>query len=80
MIKTGKTIMFDPTTDSLKQFVKSSYAEIAELVKSASHSKRILILASLLDGRKAFPELKAETGLSKTALANHLVLSDQPYL
>lgn len=66
--------MFDPTTDSLKQFIKSSYIEIAELVKSTAHNKRILILASLLDGRKSFPELKIETSLSKTALANHLAL------
>lgn len=66
--------MFDLTTNSLKQFIQSNNREIAELIKTSSHSKRVIILTMLLDGRKSFPELKEETGLSKTALANHLSL------
>lgn len=45
---------------------------IAELLKSIAHPVRIQILALLLRGEQDFSKLKEETGLSKTALANHL--------
>jgi DNA-binding HxlR family transcriptional regulator len=64
--------MFDPTVDSMKNFVNTANEEIAELAKAAAHNKRVLMLAALLDGRKSFLELKKATNLSKTALANHL--------
>ena len=66
--------MFDPNIDTIKKLVTSASEDIAELLKSSAHSKRLIILASLLDGRKSFPELKEVTGLSKTALSNHLAL------
>ncbi len=64
--------MFDPNIDIIKRLITSASEDIAELLKSSAHSKRLIILASLLDGRKSFPELKKFTGLSKTALANHI--------
>ena len=64
--------MFDDSLEIVKRLINSSSDNIAELLKSSAHSKRLLVLASLLEGRKSFPELKEITGLSKTALANHL--------
>ncbi|MHA1827775.1 MAG: winged helix-turn-helix domain-containing protein [Candidatus Heimdallarchaeaceae archaeon] len=64
--------MFDPNIDNINRIVNSASEEIAFLLKSSTHSKRLIILASLLEGRKSFTELKKATGLSKTALANHL--------
>ena len=64
--------MFDPSIPIVKRLITTNSEDIAKLIKSSAHSKRLLILASLLDGRKSFPELKEATGLEKTALANHL--------
>ncbi|MHA2284204.1 MAG: ArsR/SmtB family transcription factor [Candidatus Hodarchaeales archaeon] len=64
--------MFDPSIDSIQRIINQENEEIAELLKASAHGKRLIILASLLDGRKSFPELEEITALSKTALANHL--------
>jgi DNA-binding HxlR family transcriptional regulator len=45
---------------------------IAELLRSAAHPSRIQILVLLLRGERDFSKLMQHTGLSKTALANHL--------
>ena len=64
--------MFDPYIDVVKRLIDSTNEDMAELIKALAHSKRLLILGALLDGRKSFPELKKATNLSKTALANHI--------
>lgn len=64
--------MFDPYIDEVKRLIDSTNEDMAELIKALAHSKRVLILGALLDGRKSFPELKKVTELSKTALANHI--------
>jgi DNA-binding HxlR family transcriptional regulator len=46
--------------------------EIAELLRSASNPARVRVIASLLQGENRFSSLMRTTGLSKTALANHL--------
>jgi DNA-binding HxlR family transcriptional regulator len=56
----------------IQRMVNSASEDIAELLKASAHSKRLIILASLLNGSKSFLELKNLTALSKTALANHL--------
>ncbi len=64
--------MFDPSIDMIQRMFNSASEDIAELLKASAHSKRLIILASLLNGSKSFLELKKTTALSKTALANHL--------
>jgi DNA-binding HxlR family transcriptional regulator len=56
----------------IQKIINLANEDLAELLKASAHSKRLIILASLLDGRKSFPELAKATALSKTALANHL--------
>ena len=72
--------MFDPNIDNIKGLVNSANENIVKLLKSSAHGKRLIILASLLDGRKSFPELKEVTGLSKTALANHLAQMSDAFI
>ncbi len=45
---------------------------ISELLKSVAHPVRIRVLSLLSHGERGFSELMSQTGLSKTALANHL--------
>ena len=48
--------------------------DVSELLKSASHPGRVLILALLLKGERSLSSLVEGTGLSKNALVNHLGL------
>lgn len=50
-----------------------AYSEgIAELISSAANPVRVRLLTLMLKGEGRFSTMMAETGLSKTALANHL--------
>jgi len=56
----------------LQDILFESPEGVAALLRSAAHPARIQILALLLPGENAFSRLMEHTGLSKTALANHL--------
>lgn len=56
------------TTDTLT----SSGAGIAEVLSSFANERRLQLLAMMMDGPRGFDELQNASGLSKTALANHL--------
>ncbi|MHA2270731.1 MAG: ArsR/SmtB family transcription factor [Candidatus Hodarchaeales archaeon] len=59
--------------EEIKSFLLRSPKEISELFKTISHSKRLQVLALLMnEDSKPFLSLQHETGMSKTALANHL--------
>lgn len=48
------------------------FDDLLVILKAMSNEKRLVVLISLLAGEKTFNELKEETELKKTALANHL--------
>jgi DNA-binding HxlR family transcriptional regulator len=58
----------------LQTIILESPSGIAGLLRSAAHPMRVQILALLLKETSNFSQLKKETRLSKTALANHLKL------
>jgi DNA-binding transcriptional ArsR family regulator len=60
--------------EQLQNILFESPKGIAELLKSAAHPARVQILALLLRQEREFSKLMQQTGLSKTALANHLKL------
>jgi DNA-binding transcriptional ArsR family regulator len=67
--------MARPKADDEKDRVLLEYSEgIARLMKAAAHPARVKILALMLRGEKTFSGMMERTGLSKTALANHLSL------
>jgi DNA-binding transcriptional ArsR family regulator len=66
--------------NSLDDLLLESPSGVAELLKLASHPARIHVMALLLHGEHEFSELTQQTGLSKTALANHLRLLVQKEL
>ena len=61
-----------PSHTEIKSLLLRSNIQIAELFKSIANSKRLQILAFVLEGQIPFNELLQKTELSKTALANHL--------
>jgi DNA-binding transcriptional ArsR family regulator len=55
-----------------KDLLASSGAGIAEVLSSFANERRLQLLAMMIDGPRGFEELQNASGLSKTALANHL--------
>jgi DNA-binding transcriptional ArsR family regulator len=55
-----------------KDTLTSSGAGIAEVLGSFANEKRLQLLAMMMDGPREFDELRNASGLSKTAVANHL--------
>ncbi len=59
--------------EKMASFLLESSQEIADLLQSLSHEKRIEILANLVFGRQSFAELQEQTGFQASVLGNHLV-------
>jgi len=55
-----------------KDTLASSSAGIAEILGSFANEKRLQLLTMMMDGPMEFDELQNASGLSKTAVANHL--------
>ncbi len=64
----------DRSADEVTETLKSSGKDIALILRSLAHKKRLEILTSLWVGPRTFSELQEVTGLGKTALAHHLEL------
>jgi DNA-binding HxlR family transcriptional regulator len=64
--------MSEKAIPDLLQSLETHSEQINSILGVLSHEKRLQILLSLLTGDKSFRELKKETKLKKTALANHL--------
>ncbi|MFX0094865.1 MAG: ArsR/SmtB family transcription factor [Candidatus Hodarchaeota archaeon] len=60
------------TSEELKLFLIGSVEVIADVLKGIGHPKRLEILIHMLTVPKSFKTLMEESGLKKTALANHL--------
>ncbi|MFX1252879.1 MAG: hypothetical protein ACFFCZ_14830 [Promethearchaeota archaeon] len=60
------------TLEELKSFLLDSMDIIAQVLKVIGHPKRLETLIHILAEPKDFGTLMGETGLKKTALANHL--------
>ncbi|MFX1534065.1 MAG: hypothetical protein ACFFDI_07520, partial [Promethearchaeota archaeon] len=60
------------TLEELKSFLLDSIGDIAQVLKVIGHPKRLETLIHILTEPKDFRTLMGETGLKKTALANHL--------
>lgn len=58
--------------DSGEEVLREYSQGIAELLASAANPARVKLLALMLKGDGRFSSMTAKTGLSKTALANHL--------
>ena len=55
-----------------KDLLASSGAGIAEVLSSFANERRLQLFAMMIDGPRGFEELQNASGLSKTAVANHL--------
>lgn len=55
-----------------KDALTSSCAGIVEVLSSFANERRLQLLTMMMDGPRGFDELQNASGLSKTALANHL--------
>jgi DNA-binding transcriptional ArsR family regulator len=55
-----------------KDTLTSSGAGIAEVLGSFANEKRLQLLVMMMDGPREFDQLQNASGLSKTAVANHL--------
>jgi len=55
-----------------KDLLASSGAGIAEVLNSFANERRLQLLAMMINGPRGFDALQNASGLSKTALANHL--------
>lgn len=61
------------SSEELRAFLLSTPKGVSDLLKTVAHSKRLQVLALLLnENSKAFLTLQHEISSSKTALANHL--------
>ena len=58
--------------EEIQRLLLDSLSEISDVLKTVSQEKRLQILALMIDGSKKFSFLLSKTGISKTALANHL--------
>lgn len=65
--------MNTPSTLSLDQF-QGNAGEAARLLRALSNEKRLMILCRLGDGECAVGELLPLTGLSQSALSQHLAV------
>jgi len=60
----------DPT--EVRALLLDPVKEVSELVKAAAHSNRLQVMVLLADGPREFAYIQDSTGLSKTALSNHI--------
>lgn len=60
----------DPT--EVRALLLDPVKEVSELVKAAAHANRLQVMVLLADGPKELSYIQDATGLSKTALSNHL--------
>lgn len=58
--------------ENIKKEVLESRDQLTRLLKAVAHGERLHVLALLVNRQQEFSSLLEETGLSKTALANHL--------
>lgn len=65
--------MIDVHPVSLKHF-QASAGEAARLLRALSNEKRLMILCQLGDGERAVGELLPPSGLSQSALSQHLAV------
>lgn len=60
------------TSKDIQRTVLESRDDLARMLRAVAHDKRLQLLALVVEGRQEFAGLLKATGLSKTALANHL--------
>ena len=60
------------TSEDIQRTVLESQDDLARMLRAVAHDKRLQLLALVVEGRQEFAGLLNATGLSKTALANHL--------
>ena len=60
------------TSEDIRKTVLESQDDLARMLRAAAHEKRLQLLALVVEGKQEFAGLLKATGLSKTALANHL--------
>lgn len=60
------------TSEDIQRTVLESQDDLARMLRAVAHDKRLQLLALVVEGRQEFAGLVKATGLSKTALANHL--------
>ena len=60
------------TSEDIQRTVLESQDDLARMLRAVAHDKRLQLLALVVEGRQEFAGLLKATGLSKTALANHL--------
>ncbi len=61
-----------PNPAEVKALLLDPVKEVSELVKAAAHANRLQVMILLADGRKELSSIQGATGLSKTALSNHI--------
>lgn len=59
--------------DESQEFLLSAYDELVSLLTALGQPSRFKVLVLLLKGPTTFQTLRHETGLKKSALANHLI-------
>ncbi len=64
--------MNDPDSDMVFEILAHSKKDLAEVLSSLAHEKRLQIIQLLAIDERDFNELREGTGLSKTALVHHL--------
>ncbi|MDF1538514.1 MAG: effector binding domain-containing protein [Candidatus Thorarchaeota archaeon] len=64
--------MSENDTINVKELLEKSSDEIAVVIKSLGHPKRLVVVSALWSKSSAFIDLQSATGLSKTALVHHL--------
>jgi DNA-binding transcriptional ArsR family regulator len=55
-----------------KQFPRKAALSATKLLKALGNERRLLVLCHILDGEKGVSELEKLTGLSQSALSQHL--------
>jgi len=61
-----------PNPIEVKALLLDPVKEVSELVKAAAHANRLQVMVLLADGPKELSYIQDATGLSKTALSNHI--------
>ena len=57
---------------NVEEMLESASDEIAAVIKSLGHPKRLIVIKALWSEPSPFIDLQKATGLSKTALVHHL--------
>jgi DNA-binding transcriptional ArsR family regulator len=61
-----------PDSTEVRALLLDPVREVSELVKAAAHASRLQVMVLLADGPKELAYIQGATGLSKTALSNHV--------